>query len=173
MLAITGCGTAPPSPAPLDAPIETPPSPPAAMAASSEPVERPPEPPPLAAPPPPASAALTPPAPERRPARACAFATIGFDHRALPTNTSPEAFDQWVIGQADHIRQAAPPGSSPRLLVQPGSGTVNVLFDGDTRKVVLARCEATVKAYLPTAPNLPLISAGSATHVQTPCRPCP
>lgn len=105
-------------------------------------------------------------------APACAFVSIGFDRRALPTNTSPEGFDLWVAGEADDLRRAAPEGASPRMYTEPGAGHVNALFDGATDEEVLARCERTVAAYLPTAPNLPLIGFGSAAHVTIPCRRC-
>ncbi len=105
-------------------------------------------------------------------APACAFASIGFDSRALPTSTTPEGFDNWVLGQADDIRHAAPRGTTPRIFKDPGSGTVHALFDGDTDAAVLALCDQTVKTYLPKAPHMPLIGTGSAAHLQTPCRLC-
>jgi hypothetical protein len=81
--------------------------------------------------------------------------------------------------QADAFRGAAPPGSSPRMYTQPGT-TFFALFDGAGGDVVLARCRQTVAAYLPKAPRMPGSTMGpdgkleipSATHVQTPCRPC-
>jgi hypothetical protein len=103
---------------------------------------------------------------------ACALVSIAFDHRALPTTTSPEGFDNWVVGNADDIRRAAPPGAPPRMYTQPGGGRVDALFDGATAEDVLSRCQATVAAYLPTAPALPLIGYGSAAHVVVPCSPC-
>jgi len=105
-------------------------------------------------------------------APACAFVSIGFDRRALPTSISPEGFDNWVRGNADDLRKAAPAGASPRMYTEPGGGSVHALFDGATEDQVLARCEKTLAAYLPTAPNLPLIGSGSATHVIIPCRRC-
>ena len=105
-------------------------------------------------------------------APACAFTSLGFDRRALPTSTSPEGFDNWVLGEADSLRHAAPKGTSPRILKEPGSSTLHALFDGDSDDAVMARCVETVKVYLPKAPNLPLIGSGSAVHVQTACRLC-
>jgi hypothetical protein len=105
-------------------------------------------------------------------APACAFVSLSFDHRALPTSTSPEGFANWVAGEADDLRRAAPEGASPRMYIEASASAVNALFDGATDAEVLARCEQTVAAYLPTAPNLPLIGTGSATHVVIPCRLC-
>ena len=103
-------------------------------------------------------------------APACAFVSISFDSRALPSNTTPRGFDWWVVGKADDIRRAAPAGAPPRMYTD--HGTVNALFDGPTVTQVLALCEQTVATYLPTAPDLPLIGFGSATHVQIACRSC-
>jgi hypothetical protein len=103
-------------------------------------------------------------------APACAFVSISFDSRALPTNTSQAGFEGWVAGNADDIRRAAPAGASPRMYAD--HGTVNALFDGPTVAQVLALCERTVATYLPTAPDLPLIGSGSATHVMIACRSC-
>ncbi|MBI5160232.1 MAG: hypothetical protein HY996_02260 [Micrococcales bacterium] len=105
-------------------------------------------------------------------APACAFVSLGFDRRALPTNTSAEGFGNWIHGEADAIRRAAPAAAPPRVFVETSSGSVHALFDGATDEEVLPRCEQTVAAYLPAAPQLPLIGFGSAVHVTTPCRPC-
>lgn len=73
---------------------------------------------------------------------------------------------------------SVPAGGQPAAPVGPsrppgvGSGSVHALFDGADDEVVLARCEQTVAAYLPTAPQVPLIGFGSAAHVTTPCQPC-
>jgi len=105
-------------------------------------------------------------------APACAVVSISFDSRALPAHTTPDAYANWVAGNADDIRRAAPAGSSPRMYDAAGAGTVHALFDGDTDAEVLARCEQTLASYMPTSPDLPLVGSGSATHITLPCQLC-
>lgn len=103
---------------------------------------------------------------------ACAEVHLGLDLRALPTNTTPEGIDMWVRGQAWDLQEAASGEPAPRTYVMQGAGSVHGQFDAPTESGALARCEQALAAYLPTAPNLPLIGSGSAAHVIVPCRPC-
>ena len=110
-----------------------------------------------------------PPTPQAAPA--CAEVDIGLDLRALPTNTAPGGIDLFVRGEAWDFQSAAPQDSEPRVHLMEGVGALHAFFDGATEVEAIARCEATVAAYLPTAPNLPM-GHGSAASVITPCHPC-
>ena len=105
-------------------------------------------------------------------APACAFVTLGFDRRALPTNTTPQGHAFWLVGEADKLRRVAPMGTSPRMYTDAESSSVHALFDGTSAADVLVRCTHTVTAYMQTAPMLPLIGMGSAVHVVIACRSC-
>jgi hypothetical protein len=105
-------------------------------------------------------------------APACAFVTLGFDRRALPTNTTPQGHASWLLGEADRLRRVAPAETPPRMYTDADSSNVHALFDGTTDADVLVRCTKTVTAYIQMAPMLPLLGLGSAVHVVSACRSC-
>lgn len=102
--------------------------------------------------------------------RECVVVHLGFDLRALPTNTSPSGVDMFVLHQADELRRATP-GAPPRFGHFPGTGVLYAFFDGGRGPAEVARCERALAAYLPTAPRLP-IQMEPAVQVTEPCRPC-
>jgi hypothetical protein len=103
---------------------------------------------------------------------ACANVSIGLDLRALPTNSSTGGIDMFVGAQADDFVDAAGPGARPEIRSQSGLGGFDATFRGATPAAVMARCQSTVRAYLASAPRLPIIMAPAATITQQ-CRLCP
>ena len=109
-------------------------------------------------------------APEEAASTFTAVAELGLDLRALPTNSSTEAINLFVRGEADDLRRLAPPSSQPEIRWTPGIGWLSVAFSAATAAEAQALCTRVLEAYLAQAPRLPVIFEPAATLIR-PCGP--
>jgi mono/diheme cytochrome c family protein len=98
---------------------------------------------------------------------------LGLDLRALPTHSSPEHVDMYVLSQGDRLRDAAPAGVDIEIRHVPGWGVLYAVFRAATLSDARAACKRVITAYMADPPRLPLLpshgKAQSAVSITTPC----
>lgn len=122
------------------------------------------------APAPPARPVAPRPAPDAPPPSPHRFveAELGLDLRALPTGSTPDMIDTYVLAQGDDLRALAPAGVDVEIRHVPGWGVLVTRFRAPELAAAHTACERTVAAYLAHAPQLPVIHAPGA-QLTTPC----
>lgn len=95
-------------------------------------------------------------------------AELGLDLRALPTGSTPDEIDMYVLGQGDDLRGMAPAGVDVEIRHMPGAGVLFARFRAPDLATARAACEHTLEAYLAQAPRLPVIHE-PGVQLTTPC----
>ena len=98
---------------------------------------------------------------------------LGLDLRALPTHTSPEHIDMFVLAQGDRMRELTPAGVDLEIRHVPGWGVLYAVFRAPSLAGARAACNQVVKAFMADPPHLPILpprgKAPSAASITTPC----
>ena len=115
----------------------------------------------------PARRALAPP-PRPAPPHRLVEAALGLDLRALPTGSTPDEIDMYVLGQGDDLRRMAPAGVAVEIRHMPGAGVLDARFRAPDLATARTACEHTIEAYLAQAPRLPVIHE-PGVQLTTPC----